>query len=111
MRTRLCMRKLTDDPGNLLAPVFPAYRQTLIEGRYVPDIQGRYFAAVFHFGDWLRSSGICMQDVRHEHVCDFLGNHLPACTSTRHTRGDPKKYRSALQLLGKRCVIPVMLSA
>ncbi|WP_215905427.1 hypothetical protein, partial [Cypionkella psychrotolerans] len=99
MRTRPCARKLTDDPDNLLAPVFPAYRQTLIEGRYVTAIQGRYFAAVFHFGDWLRSSGICIQDVRHEHVCDFLDNHLPACTSKRHTRGDPKKYRSALQLL------------
>lgn len=49
MRTRLCMRKLTDDPGNLLAPVFPAYRQTLIEGRYVPNIQGRYFACRFPF--------------------------------------------------------------
>ena len=99
MRTRLCMRKLTDDPGNLLAPVFPAYRQTLIEGRYVPDIQGRYFAAVFHFGDWLRSSGIGMRLVRHEHVCDFLQNHLPTCTSKRHTHSDPKHYRSALQLL------------
>jgi integrase len=99
MRTRPCARKLTDDPDNLLAPVFPVYRQTLIEGRYVTAIQGRYFAAVFHFGDWLRSSGIRMQDVRHEHVCDCLDNHLPACTSKRHTRGDPKKYRSALQLL------------
>ncbi len=99
MRTRPCMRKLTDDPDNLLAPVFPAYRQTLIEGRYVPAIQGRYLAAVFHFGDWLRSSEICTQDVRHEHVCDFLDNHLPTCTSKRHTRSDPKKYRSALQLL------------
>lgn len=81
MRTRLCMRKLTDDPGNLLAPVFSAYRQTLIEGRYVPDIQGRYFAAVFHFGDWLRSSGIGIRVVRHEHICDFLQSHLPTCTS------------------------------
>ncbi|MDD7973682.1 tyrosine-type recombinase/integrase [Roseinatronobacter alkalisoli] len=101
MRTRLCKRKLTDDPDNLLAPVFPAYREILTEGQYVVDIQGRYFAAIFHFGDWLRFSNICIQDVRHEHICDFLHNHLPACTSKRHTRSDPKKYRSALLLLEK----------
>lgn len=90
---------LKEDPGNLLAPVFDAYRHRLVEGRYVPGIQAFYFAAVFHFGDWLRATGVALSEVRHEHVCRFLGDHMPACICDRHTRGDPQGNRAALHLL------------
>ena len=92
---------LKDDPGNLLAPVFGAYRQRLSDGKYAPKVQALYFATVFHFGDWLKTEGVALGQVRDRHIRQFLADHMPSCECYRHTRGDTHTNRAALNLLGR----------
>ncbi len=92
---------LKDDPGNSLAPVFGAYRQRLSDGKYAPKVQALYFATVFHFGDWLKTEGVALGQVRDRHIRQFLADHMPSCECDRHTRGDTHTNRAALHLLGR----------
>ena len=99
MRTSKRKYMLKEDPGNLLAPVFEAYRQRLRDGQYAPKVQALYFATVFHFGNWLRTEGVDSRQVQYHHVGQFLTEHMPVCQCDRHTRGDTHTNRAALHLL------------
>src|SRR3990167_3708006 len=81
---------LKDDPGNPLAPVFGAYRQRLSDGKYAPKVQALYLATVFHFGDWIKTEGVALGQVRDRHIRQFLADHMPSCECNRHTRFDAK---------------------
>lgn len=92
---------LKDEPGNSLAPVFGAYRQRLSDGKYAPKVQALYLATVFHFGDWIKTEGVALGQVRDRHIRQFLADHMPSCECDRHTRGDTHTNRAALHLLGR----------
>ena len=90
---------LKDDPGNYLAGVVEPFRSRLQAGRYSPRTVELYCACVFHFGEWLQSEAVSIATISERHAEQFLQEHIPACTCSRHVRGHLHHNRSALNHL------------
>lgn len=90
---------LKDDPGNYLAGVVEPFRSRLQAGRYSPRTVELYCACVFHFGEWLQSEAVSIATISERHAEQFLQEHIPACTCSRHVLGHLHHNKSALNHL------------